>query len=376
MKKKFLACLAAACALCTSAALLGGCGGGSDPDPDEGKNPGGTPSETTIEWQFTGAYHELLNNGLDFYFLGNMMSDGTGTIYHAQWFNGDITYTEIELEWNTETDRDGLTTFTASTQSASEGFKDVSIYAEADGSIKWQYTFQFMGGYSRTIDFIGTKKIEYNTVDAWKQFVEKNAGSSGSETPEVPEKDAIVTFSGGEGNSIEFYADGTAKIKAYGGQMTFDYTWTIADGVITMASKEKPSETITSTTKDGVTTIVYTASFLGGNSLTFTCNDISALEGVAEKVAVVTFSGGEGNSIEFYADGTAVLSAYNGKISFDYTWTVADGVITMTSVDNPSEKITSTTADGVTTIVYTASFLGGNSLTFTCNDISALEGAE
>ena len=376
MKKKFLACLAAACALCTSAALLGGCGGGSDPDPDEGKNPGGTPSETTIEWQFTGDYHELLNNGFDFYFLGNMMSDGSGIIYHAQWFNGNITYTEIELEWNSETDRDGLTTFTASTKSASAGFKDVSIYAEADGSIKWQYTFQFMGGYSRTIDFIGTKKIEYNTVDEWKQFVEKNAGSSGSETPEVPEKDAIVTFSGGEGNSIEFYADGTAKIKAYGGQMTFDYTWTIADGVITIASKEKPSETITSTTKDGVTTIVYTASFLGGNSLTFTCNDISALEGVAEKVAVVTFSGGEGNSIEFYADGTAKIKAYGGQIDFDYTWTIADGVITMTSVDNHSEKITSTTADGVTTIVYTASFLGGNSLTFTCNDISALESAE
>lgn len=378
MKKKFLACLAAACALCTSAALLGGCGGGSDPDPDEGKNPGGTPTETTIEYQFTGSYDELIGNGFDFYFLGNMMSDGSGVIYHAQWFNGNITYTEIELEWNTETDRDGLTTFTASTQSASAGFKDVSIYAEADGSIKWQYTFQFMGGYSRTIDFIGTKKIEYNTVDEWKQFVEKNAGSSGSETPEVPEKDAIVTFSGGEGNSIEFYADGTAKIKAYGGQMTFDYTWTIENGVITMASKEKPSETITSTTKDGVTTIVYTAEFLGGNSLTFTCNDISALEGVAEKVAIVTFEGGEGNSIEFYADGTALLSAYNGKMSFDYNWIVADGVITMTSVNNPSEVIKSTTADGVTTIVYKASFSGGISftLTFTCNDISALESAE
>ena len=158
--------------------------------------------------------------------------------------------------------------------------------------------------------------------------------------------------------------------------MTFDYTWTIADGVITIASKEKPSETITSTTKDGVTTIVYTASFLGGNSLTFTCNDISALEGVAEKVAIVTFEGGAGNSIEFYADNTAKIMAYGGAIDFDYTWTVADGVITMTSVDNPSEKITSTTADGVTTIVYTASFLGGNSLTFTCSDISALESAE
>lgn len=378
MKKKFLACLAAVCALCTSAALLGGCGGGSDPDPDEeGKNPGGTPSETTIEWQFTGDYHELLNNGFDFYFLGNMMSDGSGVIYHAQWFNGNITYTEIELEWNTETDRDGLTTFTASTQSASAGFKDVSIYAEADGSIKWQYTFQFMGGYSRTIDFVGTENPEYDSVDEWKAFVEENAGASGTDTPEEPEKEAILTFAGGEGNSIEFYADKTAKIIAYGGAIDFEYTWDVADGVITMTSVSDPSEVIKSTTADGVTTIVYAAS-LGGNqvNLTFTCSDISALEGVAEKVAIVTFEGGAGNSIEFYAGGTALLSAYNGAMSFDYNWTVADGVITMTSVDNPSEKITSTTADGVTTIVYTASFLGGNSLTFTCSDISALESAE
>ena len=374
LKKWLIGGLSLAVAVTTVAGLAACSDNTEKPNKNEEENKPPVTQTAEIEYQFTGLYDELIDNGFDFYFLGNMMSDGTGTIYHAQWFNGNITYTEIELEWNSETDRDGLTTFTASTKSASAGFKDVSIYAEADGSIKWQYTFQFMGGYSRTIDFIGTKKIEYNTVDEWKQFVEKNAGSSGSETPEVPEKDAIVTFSGGEGNSIEFYADGTAKIKAYGGQMTFDYTWTIENGVITMASKEKPSETITSTTKDGVTTIVYTAEFLGGNSLTFTCNDISALEGVAEKEAIVTFSDGKGNSIEFYADGTANIKAYGGQIDFDYRWTIADGVITMTSVDNPSEKITSTTAEGVTTIVYKASFSGGISftLTFTCNDISAL----
>ena len=151
MKKKLLACLTAACAMCTAAALFAGCSEDKNPEKEPEPAP---PTETTIEWQFTGDYHELLNNGFDFYFLGNMMSDGSGVIYHAQWFNGNITYTEIELEWNSETDRDGLTTFTASTKSASAGFKDVSIYAEADGSIKWQYTFQFMGGYSRTIDFI------------------------------------------------------------------------------------------------------------------------------------------------------------------------------------------------------------------------------
>lgn len=377
LKKWLIGGLSLVVAVTTVAGLAACSDKTKNPDENEEENKPPVTQTAEIEYQFTGSYDELIGNGFDFYFLGNMMSDGTGTIYHAQWFNGDITYTEIELEWNTETDRDGLTTFTASTQSASAGFKDVSIYAEADGSIKWQYTFQFMGGYSRTIDFIGTKKIEYNTVDAWKQFVEKNAGSSGSETPEVPEKEAIVTFSDGEGNSIEFYADNTAKIIAYGGAINFEYTWALSDGVITLTSVSDPSEVITSTTADGVTTIVYAAS-LGGNqvNLTFTCSDISALEGVAEKVAIVTFEGGAGNSIEFYSDGTAVLSAYSGAMNFDYTWTIADGVITMTSVGNPSEKITSTTAEGVTTIVYTASFLGGNSLTFTCNDISALKGAE
>ena len=375
MKKKLLACLTAACAMCTAAALFAGCSEDKNPEKEPEPAP---PTETTIEWQFTGDYHELLNNGFDFYFLGNMMSDGSGVIYHAQWFNGNITYTEIELEWNTETDRDGLTTFTASTQSASAGFKDVSIYAEADGSIKWQYTFQFMGGYSRTIDFVGTENPEYDSVDEWKAFVEENAGASGTDTPEEPEKEAILTFAGGEGNSIEFYADKTAKIIAYGGAIDFEYTWDVADGVITMTSVSDPSEVIKSTTADGVTTIVYAAS-LGGNqvTLTFTCSDISALEGVAEKVAIVTFEGGAGNSIEFYADNTARIIAYGGAIDFEYTWDVADGVITMTSVDNSSEKITSTTADGVTTIVYAAS-LGGNqvNLTFTCSDISALESAE
>ena len=368
MKKKLLACLTAACAMCTAAALFAGCSEDKNPEKEPEPAP---PTETTIEWQFTGSYDELIGNGFDFYFLGNMMSDGSGVIYHAQWFNGNITYTEIELEWNTETDRDGLTTFTASTQSASAGFKDVSIYAEADGSIKWQYTFQFMGGYSRTIDFVGTENPEYDSVDDWKAFVEEDAGTYEPEEPEEPEKEAILTFNGGEGNSIEFYSDNTANIKAYGGAINFEYTWVLSDGVITMTSVSNPSEKITSSTVDGVTTIEYVAS-LGGNQveLTFTCADISALEGA--KKELVTFTGENGN-IVFYSDNTAVIQAYGGAINFEYTWTVADGVITMTSVANSSETITSKTENGVTTIVYAAS-LGGNqiNLTFTCADISAL----
>lgn len=376
MKKKIMACLTAVCAVCTAAALFAGCSD-NDEKPDDGKNPGGTPSETTIEWQFTGSFHDLLNNGFDFYFLGNMMSDGSGVIYQAQWNNDNVTYSEIELEWESATDRDGLLTFTASTNDSAATFSDISIFAEADGSVKWEYKFFFAGGYSRTTDFIGTTDVVYDTVDDWKEFVEEDAGTNGSEKPDEPEKELLLTFGGGEGNSIEFYADNTAKIIGYGGAINFEYTWTLSDGVIKMTSVNNPSEVISSETADGVTTIVYSAT-LGGNqvNLTFTCDDISALGGVAEKVALVTFDGGTGNYIEFYDDGTALLSAYNGAMNFDYTWSFADGTITMTSVNNPSEKITSTTAEGVTSIVYTASFLGGRSLTFTCSDISALESAE
>ena len=70
------------------------------PNPDENEEENKPPVTQTaeIEYQFTGSYDELIGNGFDFYFLGNMMSDGSGVIYHAQWFNGNITYTEIELE--------------------------------------------------------------------------------------------------------------------------------------------------------------------------------------------------------------------------------------------------------------------------------------
>ena len=130
---------------------------------------------------------------------------------------------------------------------------------------------------------------------------------------------------------------------------------------------------------------MYAAS-LGGNNveLTFTCGDISALEDVEVKTELLAFNGDDGAKITFYSDGTAAMTAYGGAINFEYTWTCEDGVITMTSVSNPSEVITSTaeggvtitsTAEGgVTTIVYAAS-LGGNeiTLTFTSNDIAALE---
>ena len=374
MKKKFVSVLMAACAVCAAVALFAGCG------PAEDKKPGGhedTPPDTekTIEWQFTGEYHDLIRNGFDFFLLGQMYEGGDGEIYLATWNNGNVAYEVTELEWEEATDRDGLTTFSVSTDDPEATFTETSLYAESDGSVEWEYKFEFAGGYSRTITFTGTKDAEYDSLDAWKAYVTENGGKTEVPGPDVPEKEAIVTFAGGEGNSIEFYADGTANISAYGGAINFEYAWVCEDGVITMTSVNNPSEVITSTAEGGVTTIVYSAN-LGGNNieLTFTCSDISALEDIEVKTELLVFNGDSGAKITFYSDGTATITAYGGAINFEYDWVCEDSVITMTSVNNPSEVITSTAEGGVTTIVYSAN-LGGNAITFTftCSDISALE---
>ena len=68
MKRKLIACLAAGMALCTAVALFAGCSDGNpEKQPDDGDTPGGT-TEATVEWQFTGTYHDLMKNGFDFYF--------------------------------------------------------------------------------------------------------------------------------------------------------------------------------------------------------------------------------------------------------------------------------------------------------------------
>ena len=282
MKRKLLACLVAACALCTTTAVLSSCGNVSKKDSDVSDvstKDSLSTQEISVDWQFIGEYHELMSHGFDFYFLGNMLSDGKGIVYQAQWNNGNVTYSEINLKWETVTDRDGLVTFKASTHDSSAAFKDVSMYAEDDGTFNWEYKFLFAGGYSRTTSLLGKNKAEYANIDEWKGYVEKEAGKNQKEEePETPTKQTILTFAGENGNSIEFYSDHTANIKAYNGAINFEYTWEVKDGIITMTSVKNPSEKITSTTVDGVTTIEYSAS-LGGNQvkLTFTCNDISAL---------------------------------------------------------------------------------------------------
>ncbi len=361
MKKLFKAitCLSVACAVTASAAALAACG--DDKDDDKGGNQ--TPA--TVSYQCLGYTDELASSFSSFDFMGNLLSDGTGTIYRYE--HTGSTPEKTPVTWKVEKDRDGLTMLTLD-----DDIEDpFEVYMDDETkTFELEYRFAFAGSYHRNVKLTVEEKVTYNTVDEFKKAADERRKNIKPSTPDPGKKEAVVTFAGGEGNSIEFYADNTAVLSAFGGQMKFNYTWAIAEDVITLTSKDNPSETMVSVKEDNTYKFSYSASFLQGQTLTFTCNDISKL---TAKTAVVTFAGGEGNSIVFYADNTAVLSAFGGQMKFNYTWAIAEDVITLTSKDNPSETMVSVKEDNTYKFSYSASFLQGQTLTFTCDDISALK---
>ena len=358
---KTIGTVAATCAVLASGAAFIAC--------DEKPNEEPPKTEITVSRQATGYYDELRSSYGSFDFMGNLMSDGTGTIYRYEKTETPI---ETPVTWKVETDRDGLTVLTLDDkiEDPFEAYLD-----EDTNTFEIQYRFAFAGSYHREVMLTISSKVTYDSVEQFKAAADaRRAKLADEEKP--AEKTAIVTMTGsGDGQKLEFYEDKTAKLfinATYG----FDYTWEVKDGAVTIKSKGNASEApMTSVESNGVISISYSAS-MGGNDIdiTFTCNDIGALM-PAEKTAIVTFNGDNGAKIEFFEDKTARIQAYGGKIDFEYNWTIADGIITLTSKANPSETpITSTSAGGVVTIVYAAS-LGGNNinLTFTCNDISALD---
>lgn len=368
----------AALTVFTCGALFAACGDGEDND----KNTGEDGTEVTISWQFTGAYNRTVDHGLyelsgEYEVLMNLTSDGNGAVNFYFIGNGgreDNSWYQ-NLTWTTETDRDGLTLLTIKDGINPSG--DYEIYQETDGTFELGNYYMPLGKgstYHREPNLVGTSTVTYTTVDAWKAAIKTKYENMEDETGGEEEKQAIVTFkTADEKDSVELYDDNTAKISAFEGKVKFDYTWAVDNGVITLTSKDKPDEKIVSTSEGGVVTLVYTGN-LGGNdiNLTFTCSDIGALIATP---AIVTFETAEKDaSVEFYADKTAKIIAFGGKVKFDYTWTISGDVISLQSVAAPDEApIVSTSANGVTTLVYTATFAGNKVLTFTCNDISALK---
>lgn len=256
-------------------AAFSACNDGKDPDSSDNPPDDGKTEVTPL--QFTGGYHDLRSFNMDFFIFGDMTSDGKGTVYLATYMGDseNISYGEIAVEWNTETDRDGLTIFNASTSDPNASFSKVSIYQESDGTFIWEYNFKFAGGYSRTTNLVGSDKIEY-TVDGWKEYVKANA--SGEQTPDEPdtpdEKAEERVFTGFEviqvssgnalanmGVKITLYSDGTAKAErgyAAGGNIAYVYSgeegsWT-KDGTLTITFGDM---TYTAEEKDGVYTFTY-----------------------------------------------------------------------------------------------------------------------
>lgn len=269
MKKLFkaLTCLTVACTAIASIAAFTACNNDKPDDPDKDKQ------ETTISYQCTGFTDELRSSFSSFDFLGNLLSDGTGIIYR---YEKSETLVETPVTWKVETDRDGLTQLTLDDKI--EDPFEVYIDEETD-TFELEYRFAFAGSYHRNVTLTISKEIKYDTTAKFITAANERRAKLGEEKPEpTPEKTAIVTFNGGDGNSIEFYEDKTAKLSAFSGQMNFEYTWTLDGEVITMTSVSNPSEKMTSTTEDDTVKFVYTASFLQAQSITFTCNDISALK--------------------------------------------------------------------------------------------------
>lgn len=269
-------------ALPFAALMIAGCvavfaGCGPEKDPDDGNN------EVSSKLQFTGGYHDLRSFNMDFFILADMLSDGKGTIYLANYMGDpeNISYSGIAVEWNVETDRDGLVTFNASTNDPNATFDDVSIYQESDGTFIWEYNFTFAGGYNRTTNLVGTEDIKY-TLDSWKEYVKANASGSGEDKPEPEEpgeNTAKYIFNGFEviqvssgnavanmGISVTLSSDGTAKADrgyAAGGSIAFVYSseegsWKAnEDGTLTVTFGDK---TYTAVNKDGTYSFTYETS--------------------------------------------------------------------------------------------------------------------
>lgn len=242
---------------------LAGCGGETSSSPEESSTsqPGNSSENVSLAYQFLGSYHEVAAQFAAFDFLANLQSDGTGTLYRLTSYSDESrnTLEESDVSWSVEEDRDGL-----KTMSFTEKDTGTIQAIETDGSYTLSLRFTFAGSYSRTIDFVGSSDIQYETVDSWRQAVEGKAYEGGSgtdpDTGEDEEKevsyrffteeviiDATETVISNCAAECVLYEDGSAKARngyAMGGTIYSDYvteegTWVLDSDKLTIVLAEK-----------------------------------------------------------------------------------------------------------------------------------------
>lgn len=148
--------------------ILVGCGSNNE-EKDDIKD-----DVVTTSYQLLSTYDELKTSfGFNFEFLVNLQSDGTGTIYQLSQSlrTKETTKEETTLAWKIETDEDNISTMTL----AISGTK-YEGYQSNDGSYSISdYTFTFMGSYTRKTTLKGSSTITYSSVSAWQEEKDSEA---------------------------------------------------------------------------------------------------------------------------------------------------------------------------------------------------------
>ncbi|MCR5491799.1 MAG: hypothetical protein K6F32_06705 [Bacilli bacterium] len=211
--------------------------------------PTSVTEEVTAVYQMTATYDELYNMYAAYEFYGIMNSDNTGTIYCATVLSNGDNKNVPSVDEGTAfkykvVDDDGIETLEAAI-----GGKKFTGYKNSDGDFVLQgYSFEFAGGYSRSVDLVVSETITYATVDAWTAALTESYASRTIEvTVSDTYKGAVKYADGdnaGEAFTISFGDNGSYPAEAkfelksdfsvtavygvggYGGA-TYEGTWTI-----------------------------------------------------------------------------------------------------------------------------------------------------
>ena len=176
-----------------------------------------------------------------------------------------------------------------------------------------------------TVD--GDRIVDY-TVDR----TDVSMPEAETQPAETVEKTAAfeVASTGGK-TFLAFYADGSYTFSFPTASVTEDGTWTLSDGVLTLTTPKGVSFTPESVDGDAATYAFVTDlnAQLGG---TFVINMTAFSEAFADMPVSyeVTSTGGK-TFIEFRSDGSYTFTFPMASVSEDGTWTLSDGVLTLTT---------------------------------------------